>query len=206
MDALRNHSALVRSAKQDCRCELQMINRSFSPYVKPPFFPVSDLLICNVAHLSSHTPLFSGFCGADGDASTCVPRRLPAESQLSLLPHNDGPGHTSGSPWRGSHPAALPAPSPTSPFHGAEWLEIFLWLFSPAETTKLLQNQNNEERSCLSSRSRAKVTHALAQGREHVNPTLPHSIYQLSIIPRLIKRSRLNLQSSSHGQRRLFNK
>lgn len=33
------------------------------------------------------------------------------------------------------------------PFHGAEWLEIFLWLSSPAETTKLLQNQNNEEKS-----------------------------------------------------------
>lgn len=73
MDALRNHSALVRSAKQDCRCELQMINRSFSPYVKPPFLPISDLLICNVAHLSSHTPLFSGFCCADGTHQRVFP-------------------------------------------------------------------------------------------------------------------------------------
>lgn len=35
----------------------------------------------------------------------------PAESQLLLLLHRDGPGRTSGTPWQGSHPAQPPPSS-----------------------------------------------------------------------------------------------
>lgn len=116
----------VGSAEQRCRCVLQMNNRSFSLCVTPPpktLFPLLSFLISLSVTLpvSPLLPLRS-----QGSPQTSLLLSLPllptprinvdshmppAESQLSLLLHRNGPGRTSGTPWQGSHPAQPPPSS-----------------------------------------------------------------------------------------------
>lgn len=59
-------------------------------------------------------------------------------------------GQTSGIPWQGSpnlYPTAPQAPLSLFFLIGADWLEIFRWVFVPPEKTKSIQNQNTVGRS-----------------------------------------------------------
>lgn len=181
---------LVHSVKQDCRCEQQMNNRSFSLrqsffslcfhfwIVYLSFWPSPLSHICTIVFACTY-PFF--FLPVQTGCIIMGSHMLLAESQLSLLSQSDGPGHTSGNPWQGS-----PLPSllhHSHPLYRTDWIEIFHWLL------RLLKQQNRYRTKhvgevFLSSRSWGEVTHALAQGL--FSTTLPHSIYQLSINQRII--------------------
>lgn len=145
--------------EQGCTCEVVMNNRRFSQTL----FPTVLFLNCLFVILPTSSP---SLC----QISTIVffdaaSHMLLAESQLSLLSQSDGPGHTSGNPWQGS-PLAQPPPT--------DWTEIFRRLFTPAETTKPIQNQNTAKEVCLSSQLSRGYTCSGSRAFQH-----QHSIYQL---------------------------
>lgn len=154
--SLKVFTTLVHRVKQDCTCELQMSNRSFHFWVvHKSLLPISSF---------SHRPLIIStvFPWTTG-CITAASQMLLAESQLSLLSQSDGPGHTSGNPWQGSPLPSLLHPHP-HPLYRADWIKISRWLFYASWKNKTNTEPKHRGEICLSSRSWAEVTHALAQG------------------------------------------
>lgn len=157
----------VHSVKRDCRCELQMNNRSFSLSVKPfshAFISLHVYLSFCPSLLSLISPplsstvliIFSLSSRADWMHQRGFPYASSWESAVALIAEWWAGSHI-WQPLAGKSPAQ-PPPSPPPPLWS--WLDRDLSLaFTPPETTKPIQNQNTEGRS---------VFHLAAEQRLHM--------------------------------------